>query len=61
MEGNCEYTEQAVTGIQQGVILQLGGWVRVCYEMSHMASDLIQPHPHNVVRKPANGPKDGRG
>jgi hypothetical protein len=26
MEGSCEYIESAVDG-QQGVVLQLGGWV----------------------------------
>jgi len=28
MEGSCIYIELAVTDSQQGVVLQLGGWVR---------------------------------
>jgi len=28
MEGSCEYIEYAVAESQQGVVLQLGGWVR---------------------------------
>jgi hypothetical protein len=27
VEGSCEYMEQAVVDIGQGVVLQLGGWV----------------------------------
>ena len=29
MEGSCEYIQKAVTDSQQGMVLQLGGWV-VC-------------------------------
>ena len=28
MEGNCEYIEQAVADSRQGVVRQLGGWLR---------------------------------
>ena len=28
MEDSCEYSEQAVADSRQGVVLQLGGWVR---------------------------------
>jgi len=28
MEGSCEYIEYAVMDSRQGVVLQLGGWVR---------------------------------
>jgi len=28
VESSCEYIEEAVEGNGQGVVLQLGGWVR---------------------------------
>jgi hypothetical protein len=51
MEGSCEYIEQAVADNRQGVVLQLGVWVRgeqllivktnLCYEIfTDKASDL---------------------
>ena len=42
-EGSCEYIELAVMNSQQGVVLQLGGWVR-CWQLLGIKTGFVTRH-----------------
>jgi len=45
MEGSCKYIESAVVDSRQGVVLQLGGWVRF-YQLFIVKTSLVMVQMH---------------